>query len=192
MEIRLTCPGCNKRYRLPGTAVGYFKCRRCELVMPIPETSPFGQAAAADVRSHRKPAAFVKKPVRTMRDHLRLAVESGSCVAALACLALGIWLITGPATTSPDRGFVYLPGGILSGLLATGLFGFGLKRIGWLSWPGAIFSGLIISGCFLMVVLSGKSGTDGQQRSATGPETVGVESIEAGASGARPETGNPL
>ena len=38
-QIRLTCGGCNRRYRLPGTAVGYFRCRHCDLVMAIPAAS---------------------------------------------------------------------------------------------------------------------------------------------------------
>ncbi len=35
-QIRLTCGNCNKRYRLPGSARGYFRCRSCDLVMAIP------------------------------------------------------------------------------------------------------------------------------------------------------------
>ena len=38
-QIRLTCGGCNRRYRLPGTAVGYFRCRHCDLVMAVPAAS---------------------------------------------------------------------------------------------------------------------------------------------------------
>ncbi|MGI9517760.1 MAG: hypothetical protein ACR2NP_11985, partial [Pirellulaceae bacterium] len=45
-EIRLTCGGCNKRYRLPAGSVGYFRCRRCDLVMAIPGATP--EAAKSD------------------------------------------------------------------------------------------------------------------------------------------------
>ena len=37
-HIRLTCGECNKRYRLPTAARGYFRCRHCDLVMPIPDS----------------------------------------------------------------------------------------------------------------------------------------------------------
>ena len=39
-EIRLTCGGCSKRYRLPAGAAGYFRCRKCDLVMAIPVAEP--------------------------------------------------------------------------------------------------------------------------------------------------------